>query len=311
MKPHNLHSVDEELVAAYIDGDVTAEERQRVEAAMAANEQIAWEVNTLRQTVGLLQEMPSVPLPRSFALTEDQVQDVLLDRRNRVRATAAPAQGVQDQTDSAWQRFLRFLNGGDLALRNAAALAVGLLVLFYVAEFQLQQNQIEGPTGDNGQLSQAPSTPQIQVTAVGGSLSQPVDAIADAPATGDQAASGESSDAAAEDGAAQEDGEADFGVMSAEDEDPETAATAEKPIAAAATQPDTSAAADAEQIARTESNPASAAVDSSERQLSGSESVDPSSQSLLTVFRYARILLVLAVIALWLRSRARSRGGRA
>ena len=193
MKPHNLHSVDEELVAAYIDGDVTAAERQRVEAAMATNEQIAWEVNTLRQTVGLLQEMPSVPLPRSFALTEDQVQDVLLDRRNRVRATAAPAQGVQDQTDSAWQRFLRFLNGGDLALRNAAALAVGLLVLFYVAEFQLQQNQIEGPTGDNGQLSQAPSTPQIQVTAVGGSLSQPVDAIADAPATGDQAASGESS----------------------------------------------------------------------------------------------------------------------
>ena len=311
MKPHNLHSVDEELVAAYIDGDVTAEERQRVEAAIATNEQVAWEVNTLRQTVVLLQETPSVPLPRSFTLTEDQVQDVLHERRNRAPAPAAPAQEVQDRSDSAWQRLLRFLNGGDLALRNAAALAVGLLVLFYVAEFQLQQNQIEGPTGDNGQLSQAPSTPQVQVTAVGGSLSQPGDAITDAPATGDQAASGESSSAAAEDSAAEEDGEADFGVMSAEVDDTETAASAEKPVAAAATQPDTGAAADAEQIARTESNPASAAVDSSEQQLSGSEGVDPSSQALLTVFRYARILLVLAVIGLWLRSRARSRAGRA
>ena len=311
MKPHNLHSVDEELVAAYIDGDVTDEERQHIEAAMATNEQIAWEVDTLRQTVVLLREMPSVPLPRSFALTEDQVQDVLSERRNRARATAAPAQVIQDRSDSPWQRFLRFLNGGDLALRNTAALAAVLVLLFYVAEFQLQQNQIGSPTEADGQLSQAPSSPQIQVTAVGGAISQPDDAIAVAPATGDQAASGESSSAAAEDGAGQEEGDAVFGVLSAEDEDQETVDSAAKPVAAAAVQPETSAVSDPEQIARTESNPASAAVDSNEQQLSGSESVDPSTQSLLTVFRYARILLVLAVIALWLRSRVRSRSGRA
>lgn len=83
MNPQHPHSVDEELVAAYIDGDVTVEERQRVENAMAADEQVAWEVNTLRQTVELLQDLPSVPLPRSFALTEDQVKDVLIERRSR------------------------------------------------------------------------------------------------------------------------------------------------------------------------------------------------------------------------------------
>ena len=115
MTPQNMHSVDEELVAAFVDGDVTAEERQRVEAAMASDEQVAWEVNTLRQTVELLQDLPAVPLPRSFVLTEDQVGDVLLERRSRAIATAAPAAADQDPQDSPWQRFLRFLNGGDLS----------------------------------------------------------------------------------------------------------------------------------------------------------------------------------------------------
>ena len=303
MTPQNMHSVDEELVAAFVDGDVTSEERQRVEAAMAADEQVAWEVNTLRQTVELLQDLPAVPLPRSFVLTEDQVADVLLERRSRAIATAAPAAAVQDPQDSAWQRFLRFLNGGDLALRNAAALAAVLLVLFYVAEVQLQQNQVGSPDGSGDQLSQAPSTPQAQVTVVGGTLSPTDGAVADAPASDDSPV------ADAENGAAQEDGEAEFGVMSTGDQDQETVDSAEQPVAAAEVKPESGAA--AEQAARTESSPATAPDTSGETQQSGSENVDDSNQSLLTVFRYARILLVLAVIGLWLFSRIRSRGSRA
>jgi hypothetical protein len=303
MTPQNMHSVDEELVAAFVDGDVTAEERQRVEAAMAADEQVAWEVNTLRQTVELLQDLPAVPLPRSFVLKEDQVADVLLERRSRAIATAAPAAADQDPQDSPWQRFLRFLNGGDLALRNAAALAAVLLVLFYVAEVQLQQNQVGSPDGSGDQLSQAPSTPQAQVTVVGGTLSQSDGAVADAPASDDSPV------ADAENGAAQEDGEAEFGVMSTGDQDQETVDSAEQPVAAEEVKPESGVA--AEQVARTESSPASAPGTSGETQQSGSENVDDSNQSLLTVFRYARILLVLAVIAFWLFSRIRSRGSRA
>jgi anti-sigma factor RsiW len=308
MTPQNMHSVDEELVAAFVDGDVTAEERQRVEAAMASDEQVAWEVNTLRQTVELLQDLPAVPLPRSFVLTEDQVADVLLERRSRAIATAAPAAAApaaadQDPQDSPWQRFLRFLNGGDLALRNAAALAAVLLVLFYVAEVQLQQNQVGSPDGSGDQLSQAPSTPQVQVTVVGGTLSPTDGAVADAPASDDSPV------ADAENGAAQEDGEAEFGVMSTGDQDQETVDSAEQPVAAEEVKPESGAA--AEQVARTESSPASAPGTSGETQQSGSENVDDSNQSLLTVFRYARILLVLAVIAFWLFSRIRSRGSRA
>jgi hypothetical protein len=303
MTPQNMHSVDEELVAAFVDGEVTTEERQRVEAAMAADEQVAWEVNTLRQTVELLQDLPAVPLPRSFVLTEDQVADVLLERRSRAIATAAPAAADQDPQDSPWQRFLRFLNGGDLALRNAAALAAVLLVLFYVAEVQLQQNQVGSPDGSGDQLSQAPSTPQAQVTVVGGTLSQSDGAVADAPASDDSPV------ADAENGAAQEDGEAEFGVMSTGEQDQETVDSAEQPVAAEEVKPESGAA--AEQVARTESSPASAPGTSGETQQSGSENVDDSNQSLLTVFRYARILLVLAVIAFWLFSRIRSRGSRA
>ncbi len=290
MNPQNLHSVDEELVAAYIDGDVTTEERQRVEAAMATDEQVAWEVNTMRQTVELLQDLPAVPLPRSFVLTEDQVADVLLERRSRAPTTAAQSPPPQEPADSPWQRFLRFLNGGDLALRNAAALAAVLLVLFYVAEVQLQQNQVGTSDGAGEQLSQAPSAPQARVTAVGGDLSQSDGAVDDEPSSGD------SQIADTEGNAGQDDEEAEFGVMSVGDQDQQTGDSAKQPVAAAEVKPESAAAAPA----------ASADI-----QQSGSENVDDSNQVLLTVFRYARILLVLAVIAFWLFSRVRSRGSRA
>ena len=282
MDPQSLNSVDEDLVAAYVDGDVTTEERQRVEAAMAASEQVAWEVNTLRQTVELLQDLPSVPLPRSFTLTEDQVADVLQERRSLAKLNAAPPMDSEEPQDSAWQRFLRFINGGDLALRNAAALAAVLLLLVFVAETQLQQS----PLGGGEQLSGAPAAPQAQVTAVGGSLSQEAATPAPGSSTGEQVA---------DDGAGQDDEDAVIGVMSAGAEDQQAAGSEQAPAAAEVAQPETS----------------SAAAESDRQQLSGNETVDSAGGPLVTILRYARILLVLAVIVLWLLSRARSRSSRA
>lgn len=282
MDPQSLNSVDEDLVAAYVDGDVTTEERQRVEAAMAASEQVAWEVNTLRQTVELLQDLPSVPLPRSFTLTEDQVADVLQERRSLAKLNAPPPSETQAPQDTAWQRFLRFINGGDLALRNAAALAAVLLLLVFVAETQLQQT----PSGDGGQLSDAPAAPQAQVTAVGGTLSQE----AATPAPGSRAG-----EQVAEDGAGQDDEDAVIGVMSTSEEDQKAAGSEQAPAVAEVAQPESS----------------SAAGESDRQQLAGNENVDTAGQPLVTILRYARILLVLAVIVLWLLSRARSGRSRA
>lgn len=277
MDPQSLNSVDEDLVAAYVDGDVTTEERQRVEAAMAASEQVAWEVNTLRQTVELLQDLPSVPLPRSFTLTEDQVADVLQERRSPAKLNASPPSETQPAQDTAWQRFLRFINGGDLALRNAAALAAVLLLLVFVAETQLQQT----PSGGGEHLSDTSVAPQAQVTAIGGSISQ--EAATPAPgATNDEQVAG--------DGAGQDDEDAVIGVMSTGDEDQQAAGSEQAPAVAEIAQPETS----------------SAAGESDRQQLFANESSDTAGQPLVTILRYARILLVLAVIVLWLLSRARS-----
>ena len=281
MDPQSLNSVDEDLVAAYVDGDVTTEERQRVEAAMAASEQVAWEVNTLRQTVELLQDLPSVPLPRSFTLTEDQVADVLQERRSLAKLNASPPRETHAPQDTAWQRFLRFINGGDLALRNAAALAAVLLLLVFVAETQLQPN----PSGGE-QLSDAPAAPQAQVTAVGGSISQEAATPAPGSTTGEQVAG---------DGAGQDDEDAVIGVMSTSEEDQQAAGSEQAPAVAEVAQPETS----------------SAAGESDRQQLAGNENVDTAGQPFVTILRYARILLVLAVIVLWLLSRARSGRSRA
>ena len=124
----------------------------------------------------------------------------------------------------------------------------------------MQQNQVGSPDGSGDQLSQAPSTPQAQVTVVGGTLSQSDGAVADAPASDDGPV------AVAENGAAQEDGEAEFGVMSTGDQEQESVDSAEQPVAAEEVKPEAGAA--AEQVARTESSPASAPGTSGETQQS-------------------------------------------
>ena len=285
MDPQSLNSVDEDLVAAYVDGDVSTEERQRVEAAMAASEQVAWEVNTLRQTVELLQDLPSVPLPRSFTLTEDQVADVLQERRALAKVNVSRPGNVETAPESPWQRFLNFLNGGDLALRNAAALAAVLLLLVFAAEFQIQQSQL-GPAAGGEQLSSAPAEPQSQVTAIGGSVAEQAGSSSDEQGTSEQVAAAENPQENADDDPV-------IGVMSTSEEDQQTTEAEQAPAVAAL--PETG----------------SASADSSQQQLSPTETADSAAQPFVSILRYARILLVLAVIVLWLLSRTRSRSKRA
>ena len=57
-----------ELLSAYVDGEVTAEEAREVEELLASSEDAQRELAELQATVDLLQEMPDLDLPRSFAL---------------------------------------------------------------------------------------------------------------------------------------------------------------------------------------------------------------------------------------------------
>ena len=124
------HSIPDELLSAYIDGLVTEEERARIEAAMAADPEIAWQVETLRQTVRLLSELPPVPLPRSFVLTQAQVADVLMERQ-ALASVSLPA----PTPASPWSRLFVFLKGGNPVWRNAAAVAAILFLLLTVGDF--------------------------------------------------------------------------------------------------------------------------------------------------------------------------------
>jgi len=108
--------ITDELLSAYIDGEVNSEEARLVEQAMIADPEIAWEVESLRQTVQLLGQLPAVALPQTFAISEMQVADVVATRRADRRRTIS--------VESPWQRLLTFFGGGNLLLRNAAAMAV-------------------------------------------------------------------------------------------------------------------------------------------------------------------------------------------
>ncbi len=125
--------ITDELLSAYIDGDVTAAEQQQIEYAIASDPEIAWQVETLRQTVALLHALPAIPLSRSFVIQEDQVADVLFARRKHSTGLTSNPRN----RPLFWQRLLLFLNGGNLALRNASALAAALFIVLTVGRATL------------------------------------------------------------------------------------------------------------------------------------------------------------------------------
>jgi len=130
--------INDELLSAYIDGLVTTEEKAQVEAAVGADPVLAWELETLRQTVELVRSLPPVALPRSFALRQEEVADVLTERQTRAAGPVGSAperaqrQLAKHQESGFWQEFLAFFNSGNLLLRNATAVAALFLVIVLV-----------------------------------------------------------------------------------------------------------------------------------------------------------------------------------
>ena len=60
----------DEALSAYLDGQLNAEERARLEARLAADPALRAELEALRHAVMLLHELPPVPLPRNFILPQ-------------------------------------------------------------------------------------------------------------------------------------------------------------------------------------------------------------------------------------------------
>ena len=94
------------LLSSYIDGEVSASEARRVEAHLLGCDECVVELESLRATTTLLGRLPSLDVPRSYALTAADVQDM------------SPRRGLPS--------FAAF--SGGLATAGAAALVIVLVV---------------------------------------------------------------------------------------------------------------------------------------------------------------------------------------
>jgi len=59
-----------EMLSLYIDGELSSGDRARVEEHLAECDDCTWELETLRQTVDLMGQLPKVPVPRAFTIYE-------------------------------------------------------------------------------------------------------------------------------------------------------------------------------------------------------------------------------------------------
>ncbi len=69
------HHRVEEMISAYMDGELSPEDRARVERHLDTCADCAWNLWTLRQTVDMLGRLPSMPVPRPFTISEAQIPE--------------------------------------------------------------------------------------------------------------------------------------------------------------------------------------------------------------------------------------------
>lgn len=62
------HRYTEERLSAYLDGELTPQERVAVEQHLASCQTCRWNLHTLQQTVHLVAGLPTIPIPRAFTI---------------------------------------------------------------------------------------------------------------------------------------------------------------------------------------------------------------------------------------------------
>lgn len=81
----------DELLSAYLDGELSVDARARLEAQLAADPGLRAELDALRHTVALVHDLPSVSVPRNFILPRGMAARHRPARQARPRlAWAAP-----------------------------------------------------------------------------------------------------------------------------------------------------------------------------------------------------------------------------
>ena len=71
----------DELLSAYLDGELSPRAQEDLEARLASDSALQEQLDELRHTVGLLQSMPQEEVPRNFLLTPAMVTPDRVERR--------------------------------------------------------------------------------------------------------------------------------------------------------------------------------------------------------------------------------------
>lgn len=152
--------ITEELLSAYLDNRVSDEERRLIEHAISVEPQLAWQLESLRQTVHMLQSLPALALPRAFTLNQ-----VLLDERAAAEQTRAANRRIIQTApveSTWWQRWLAIWQSGNPYIRNAAAAALLLLVVL-VAGNQLFSPQPQRASTNTALTTDAATAAEVAV----------------------------------------------------------------------------------------------------------------------------------------------------
>lgn len=80
MKDAKLSSREWELISAYIDGELNAQEKARLEERIKTHAEYQQAIEGLRRTKAILQKTPVRKVPRNFTLTQADVQRARLPR---------------------------------------------------------------------------------------------------------------------------------------------------------------------------------------------------------------------------------------
>ena len=168
---------DDELLSAYLDGELSAGERARLEARLATDPALRAELDALRRTAALVHDLPTVPVPRNFILPQTMVARPRPAPPARPRrAWAAPL--LTAATAVASLLFVVVL-AGDLLLSG-----VGGLALAPGAEPPLEaeapQPQALAPSPISEEVEVEKAMPAVTVQAV--AAETPPEAVLEAPA---------------------------------------------------------------------------------------------------------------------------------
>jgi len=172
--------ITDELLSAYIDNQVTDDEKALIEAAVIEDPMLAWQLESLRYTVDLLHTLPQLALPRSFVLSDAQLLDgavsmpALAEPARMRAATARRAPRSAPEPGGFWVGWRNFWQVGNLFLRNAAAASLAIFLVVSVGGAVLQ--------------SQLPTSAQVAIVSEASeSVPQPTIATAAPTASGAQA----------------------------------------------------------------------------------------------------------------------------